>query len=432
MPAVISNKFRIHNAAQFKEALDDPANTIIYFYIGGVSEYADPLNPPSPGTATSNTNFAPWRDMIAAKRIQASDVAHVIPRHNWASGVVYVQFDDTTTNIIQDTFYVITDDFNVYKCLFNNGGVPSTVKPTGTSTASITTADGYVWKYMFSITTSDALKFLTASHIPVKLLTSDDGSQQWDVQQSAIDGSIDVIRVLTGGSGYTSTPTVTIVGDGTGASASAIVTSGSVTAINMTARGSGYTTATITVSGGGVTPGNEATAKAVISPKGGHGSNPIEELGGVFLLLNTRLDGTESGNFSTENDFRKIGLIVDPLAYGTVNRALSSVYRQTYRYTLTAIVGTTFTADQTVTYGSNTATVVQFDSANSILYTTLPMPFEFPNGVNLVGPSANGTITAVSTPGLEPYSGDVIYMENRVSVARAADQVEDIKLIIEF
>lgn len=437
MPSVVSNKFRIYNAAQFKEALDEPANTIMYFYIGGVSEYANPANPPSPGSAPANNDFYPWRDMFAVKRIQASDLSHVIPRHDWTSGLVYSQYDESTTDIVSDTFFVVTDEFNVYKCLFNNGSIPSTAKPTGTSTSLFTAADGYIWKYMYSINTSDAIKFVTSSHLPVKYLTSDDGSLQWDVQQAAIDGSIDVIRVTSGGSGYASLitpPTVQIVGDGSGATATAIMGSvlgsNTVIGINVTSRGSGYTYATIGFTGG--TPAAAATAKAVISPKGGHGHNPIEELGGLFLLINTRLDGSETGTFSTENNFRKIGLITDPLSYGTSNRAQSAVYRQTHRYTLSGITGTTFNLDDTITFGSNTATVVEYDSANSILYTTLPVPKEFPVGANLVGPTANGTVTVINTPGLKPYSGDIIYMENRVAVTRASDQVEDIKLIIEF
>jgi len=431
MPAVISNKFRIHNAAQFKEALDEPANTIMYFFLGGVSEYANPTNPPSPGSATANIDYYPWRDMFAVKRIQASDVSHVVPRHDWSSNTIYPQYDDTSTNIIADEFYVLTDDFNVYKCLSNNNGAVSVNKPTGTDVQSTTTADGYIWKYMYSVTTSDALKFLTSSHMPVKVLTSDDGSPQWDVQQAAVDGSLEVIVVSTGGTGYSSAPSVVITGDGTGAAATATISGGAVNKITVTSKGSGYTTATISFTGGG-TPSVAATARAIISPKGGHGSNPVEELGGVFLLLNTRLDASEGATFPVVNNFRKIGLITDPLAYGTSSRALSSVYRQTYRYTLGGVVGTTFNQDDTVTFGSNTATVVDFDSANNILFTTLPVPREFPNGANLVGPSANGTVTAISNPGLKPYTGDIIYLENRLAINRSADQIEDVKLIVEF
>ena len=331
MPAIVSNKFRLHNAQQFKEAFDEASNTVMYFYVGGPTSFTDDLNPPTPSSTTANVEFTPWRDMIGVKRVQASDVSHVIPRYDWASGTVYSQYDDKLTNINTDEFYVVTDEFNVYKCLFNNGGAASTTKPTGTSTSPITTADGYVWKFMFSITTADALKFLTTNYIPVKKLASDDGSAQWDVQAAAVDGAIHVIKVTAGGSGYTGVPSVIITGDGSGANATAIVTSNAVTGITMNSIGTGYTTATVLFSGGS---GANAAATAILSPKNGHGADPVEELGGLYVLVNTRLDGTESSTFSVANQFRKIGLIRDPSTFGTSTAALGSVYRQTYRYTL--------------------------------------------------------------------------------------------------
>ncbi len=449
MPAVITNKFRIHNAEQFKEALDEPANTILYFYVAGATPYADEANPFSPGTAVSNTEVYPWRDMYAVKRIQSSDVSHTTLRHDWQSGETYTRYDDQTTNILTDKFYVITDEYNVYKCLnanntpFNPSGTPSTVKPTGTpAETNISTADGYVWKYMYSVTTSDALKFLTASHIPVKRLTSDDGSNQWLVQQSAIPGGIDSVSLTSGGSGYLTAPTVTIAGDGTGATATASLNAGLVNNITITNKGTGYTQATISFSGGGPGNGNptaNAVAKVIISPKGGHGSDPVKELGGIYLLIDVRLDGNEANTFATVNDFRKIGIIRDPLVYGATNstqKATSLVYRQTFRYTLGSVTGTTFMLDEGVTSGANSANVIQYSTgATTYLYTTLPTPKKFALG-NVISNSnaapTSATITAIDNPGLEPYSGEIIYMENRVAVNRASDQIEDIKLIVEF
>lgn len=430
MPAIISNKFRLHNAQQFKEAFDEASNTIIYFYVGGPSSFTDDLNPPTPSSSTANVEYTPWRDMIGMKRVQASDVSHVVPRYDWVSGTVYSQFDDKTTNVNTDTFYVVTDEYNVYKCLFNNGGASSTYKPSGISTSPVTTADGYLWKFMYSITTADALKFLTTNYMPVKLLASDDGSAQWDVQAAAVDGAIHVIKVTAGGSGYTGVPTVTITGDGSGANATAVVTSNVVTAITVNSIGTGYTNATVSFSGGS---GANAAATAILSPKGGHGADPVEEMGGLYVLVNSRLDGTESSTFSVSNQFRKIGLVRDPYTYGTSTRALSSVYRQTNRYTVSSLTGS-FSIDETVTVGSNTATVVEWDSANNYLYTTLPQPQPFANTASISGggSGASATISAISNPGIQPYSGDVLYVENRSPIQRASDQIEDVKLIIEF
>ena len=77
----------------------------------------------------------------------------VVHQHLWAS-----------------TFYVVTSDYNVYKVISNNNGAQSTVMPTGTSTNILTTTDGYKWKFMYSISASDVIKFVTSDFIPVKTI----------------------------------------------------------------------------------------------------------------------------------------------------------------------------------------------------------------------------------------------------------------------
>lgn len=423
MGAIATSKFRVHNAEQFFEAFSETSNTMMYFFVGKPYAWPDEAVPPTPVNSTANIEFTPWRDMFAAKRIQTTDVSHAIERYDWTSGTVYDAYDDQDTNLLDDDFYVLTEDYNVYKCLFNNGGAASTVKPTGTSTSILTTADGYKWKYMYSISTGDALKFLTSSYMPV--------STDSTVEAAAVDGAIDIIKVATGGTGYTSTPTVTIVGDGVGATATATVTANAVSAITMSDVGSGYTSANVSITGGG---GANATATVIVGPKGGHGSNAVEELGGKFVMVNARLDGTESATFSTEAEIRQIGLLRDPTLFGTSNRAGDSVYRQTFKYTLTSVSGSGFTEDETVTVGGNSAIVVEYDSSNTTLFTTKPMVYNFANGATITGSSSNttATISVIDTPGLQPYSGDLLYVENRVAITRATDQIEDVKVVVEF
>ena len=400
----------------------------MYLFIGKPTAFPDDNSPPTPVNSTANIEYTPWRDMYGSKRITTADVTHAIPRHDWTSGTVYDQYDDQDTNLLDDDFYVMTEDYNVYKCLFNNSGGASTSKPTGTSTSEFTAADGYIWKYMYTVTTARALKFLTNDYIPVQLLASDDSTDQWDVQQAAVDGAIHVVKVTSGGSGYGSAPAVTITGDGTGATANCTITAGVVTSVTVTNKGSGYTRATVSFASGA------AAATAIISPKGGHGANAVEELGGKYVMLNVRLDGNESNTLSTANEFRQVGIVRDPYLYGTTNRAVASSYRQTFKYNLSSVSSGPFTLDETVTSGSNTATVVEWNSANNILYTTLPLNLPFANSASVTGGSstATGTISAIETPGLRPYSGDIIYVENRVPISRASDQIEDVKLIIQF
>ena len=426
MASIVTSKFRVHNAQQFVESFSEAANTTMYLFVGKNTGFPDDNNPPTPVNSTANIEFTPWRDMFGAKRVQSTDVTHAIERYNWTSGTVYDAYDDQDTNLVDDDFYVLTEDYNVYKCLFNAGGTASTTKPTGVSTLQFTTADGYIWKYMYTVTTSNALKFLTNDYIPVQTLASDDGSDQWDVQQAAVDGAIHVIKVTSGGSGYATAPAVTITGDGTGATANSTIVANVVTAVTVTNIGSGYTRATVSFASGA------AAATAIISPKGGHGANAVEELSGKYVMVNSRLDGSESNTISTANEFRQVGLVRDPLLFGTSTRATASSVRQTFRYTV-ANTGN-YTLDEVVTSGSNTAFVVEWDSTNNYLYTTKPLNQNFANGASIVGATSgtSRTITAISTPTLDPYSGDILYVENRVPIARATDQIEDVKLIIQF
>jgi len=426
MASIVTSKFRVHNAQQFVEAFSETSNTTMYLFVGKNTAFPDDNNPPTPVNSTANIEFTPWRDMFGAKRIQSTDVTHAIERYNWTSGTVYDAYDDQDTNLLDDDFYVLTEDYNVYKCLFNASGTASTTKPTGVSTLQFTTADGYIWKYMYTVTTSNALKFLTNDYIPVQTLASDDGSDQWDVQAAAVNGGIHVIKVTAGGSGYATAPAVTITGDGTGATANSTITANVVTAVTVTNIGSGYTRATVSFASGA------AAATAVISPKGGHGADPVEELGGKYVMINSRLDGSESNTISTANEFRQVGLVRDPLLFGTSTRATASSFRQTFRYTV-ANTGN-YTLDEVVTSGSNTAFVVEWDATNSYLYTTKPLNNNFANGATISGATSgtSRTITAISTPSLDPYSGDLLYVENRVPIARSTDQIEDVKLIIQF
>jgi len=425
MASIVTSKFRIHNAQQFYESFSEAANTIMYLFVGKNTAFANDNSPPTPINSTANIEYTPWRDMYGVKRIQSADVTHAVPRYNWTSGTVYVAYDDTSTSLLTDTFYVMTEDYNVYKCLFNNASAASTTKPTGTSSARFTTADGYIWKFMYTVSTAKALKFLTSDYMPIQTLESDDGTTQWSVQSAAVDGAIEVIKVTSGGSGYATAPSVTIIGDGTGATANATITANVVTAVTITAAGTGYTKASVSFGSGA------AAATAIISPRYGHGADPIEELGAKYIMINVRLDGSESNTISTANEFRQVGIVRDPYLFGTTTRASASSYRQTFKYQLSGISGT-FSLDEIVTSGSNTAAVVEWDTPN--LYLTKPVNQNFANAASITGSTstATGTIAAITTPGLQPYTGDILYVENRVPISRAADQIEDVKLIIQF
>jgi hypothetical protein len=194
---LITSHFRVHNAIQFFESFSETAPTRYYFYIAKSFAWNNEADPPTPTDTYQETYYNQWRDIMSVKRIQPSDVSHVVKRYDWVSGTVYDEWDDQENlqlyishTIQEHNYYVLTNENNVYKVVDNNKYGPSTVKPTGTGTTITSTADGYRWKYMYTISAGEALKFLTASWMPVKTLLSQDSSAQWTVQDNAANGAI--------------------------------------------------------------------------------------------------------------------------------------------------------------------------------------------------------------------------------------------------
>jgi hypothetical protein len=129
-------------------------------------------------------------------------------------------------------FYVITDEFNVYKCLDNNNNAISHYKPIGTTVDPVTFPDGYMWKFLYNIPIALRTKFLTDDYVPVVTALRN---------QFYSNGNIQTIRVDQAGSGYTSA-TISVQGDGYLEADPLYLTS-----INIDQGGVDYTTATISV-----------------------------------------------------------------------------------------------------------------------------------------------------------------------------------------
>jgi hypothetical protein len=86
--------------------------------------------------------------------------------------------------------------------------------------------------------------------------------------------------------------------------------------------------------------GSGGVVEVIISPKGGHGYNAVKELGAHYVMMNTTLTQAEGDDVSTANDFRRVGLVVDPYNYGTTTVASASTRRQTFALKLTGVSGT--------------------------------------------------------------------------------------------
>ena len=486
MPAIITDRFRIHNSEQFQEAFSETSGNAMYLGIGRPQAFATSTradgrtnnegSDTAPITPADNLNAQhfPYDDLLACKKIAASDVTFAIPRRNWVTGTTYdiyrhdygERITGTTTaqtansgvsNLHDASFYVLTTARNVYKCLDNDGNTASTVEPTGTSTSVLTTADGYKWKYMYTLTASQQSNFLSTDFMAVATDST--------VSSAAVAGAIDIIKIKTAGSGGSNgTHTnIDIRGDGSGGKCSVTVAGGVVTAVTVTTAGTGYTFGTVSnaqIVAAGATSLSGAELDVIIPPQGGHGKNAIEELGGFYVMLNTSLEGTESGNsgdLTVANDFRKITLIRDPQSSGSA--ASATTLRATKAINLTSVSGT-FTVDEEINQASTGAVgkVVEWDSTNSILYYIQTRhndegvdsngnqtAFSGTNAVSGQTSGATGTpTTSTSTINSQSFtsgysaseidadSGDILYIENRAPITRAADQTENIKLVIEF
>jgi len=498
MAAIITEKFRLHNAAQFEESFTESSNTVYYLFIGKSTPFTSGTtggsdsSPPIPLDSPTGEYYT-WDDMIAAKSIGSANIQRTVPRRNWVNGTIYDMYKPTysssststsgASNLYDSTFYFATSDYRVYKVLDNNSGAAySGSEPTSTSVAPFSSG-GYVLQYMYTLTSSQINNSLTADFMPVTTNAT--------ISAAAVDGSIDALSV-TVGSGYTNgTYYAAVYGDGTsqGTSSGAIVritvSGGAIVAFGSTAGtnttmhsvGAGYTYGTVNLASGytfsdaalssaSAIGGSGGSISVIIGPKGGHGFNAVEELGGHYVMAGITLTSAEGDDVTTENDFRRLGIIKDPYTFGTNSVATISTARMTYATKLTSQSGT-FDADEKISQATTGAIgkVIEWDSSNSILYyvqerfgdygtngtTGAYVAFSGANVITGATSSATGTPDAAAdsavtltggntvtfadgyaNPELAFDSGDIIYQENRKPISRSSDQIEDIKIIVEF
>lgn len=504
-------------------------NDYFHFAVGRTEAWTDDSSPEIP---IDNDSYVSKfrRSMMFTQQIDSADVCLLAKRVNWATGTVYDEYDDNisssnqsftgASNLADALFFVVTDEFKVYKCISNNNNGQSTVKPTSTGTSVFELADNYNWKFMFQISASDQNKFLDADFIPVRKLT---GNPTHDVT-----GEVDSITITAGGTGYTSVPTVVIQGDGDGlAAGTATISGGAVTGVTITASGSGYSFAFITFSGGGgsgaagsvnlgdadalpalqsavegaavsgtldrvivttagqdyaendvqvtvtgdgtgaeasakvnaatgaitsvrVTnpgsgysyaeiaivntsaPGTGATARAIVSPQGGHGSNAPRELFANNLGVTVSFADNDNRDLILGNDFRQIALIKN---IKTPAGVVYTTNTATACHIINVASVASYAVDDIITTDDGGSfTVIQIDSDNKNIYLTSTIPLITTNSVltNTTQNISSLSINSITEPEVDNATGEVIYLDNRSPVIRSADQVEQIKALIRF
>jgi len=444
--SVYSKNLNIFNAEQFKESVTETANTKLYFTIGRVEHWANDSLPNQANSSVTSL-YEVYRNMIGGKRVTGNDMYHCIPRINWTQGVTYDSYDHCTCSLIlfdsNTKFYTVTPNWDVYKCISNNGDRPSQNVPTQKITSGVVQeVDGYIWKYMYSISPAEQLRFTTLEYIPVKTLSVNDNSLQWQVQQNAIDGGLEYIEVQNAGIGYSDNSKIwiAITGDGIGANAFAQTNtiSNTISSIIIDRPGSGYTYANVRIVDDNGIYGAYAYGRAVISPPGGHGSDPLRELGGSNLMINIRLRYDEDGKLPTTNDFRQLALIKDPYQYSSTTIRSNTAITQLTTLTLSGVGDDDFSENEVVYQGTSlanaifTGTVVAWDGSSQLKLSNVSGTIE---AQTLFGISsgATGVVSIPYTlPDLEPNSGQLLYIDNIQPILRSSDQIEDFKIVLKF
>ena len=376
----------------------------------------------------------------------------------------------------------------------NSGkGIVSLEEPTHTDLQPRLESDGYIWKYLYTIKPSDIVKFDSVDYIPVPQNWTTN-SDTLDVRNAAVDGKIEVVVIEdTSSAAYQFSGTknnVPIRGDGQDGEASVTFVNGKPTAVQVTNGGSGYSFATLDLDSV-VTTSGSASFSVIIPPPKGHGADIYRELGANKVLVYSRIENADTTNpdFPVGNQFARIGIVKNPLVNGTTNlltaSSASGVYglrlvgaatstmnvsidgeiRQTIGIGSTAVgkiisydpvtkfirywqdrdLATKSPTGSIPTYGYRlnrfTSTPAAGGSLNVVVTTTSgDQTVEIDDSFTGVSTSVNSktyyfgqSITSgIASPEIEKYSGDIIYIDNRPEVTRAANQREDIKIVLEF
>lgn len=453
MPAIVTDPFKL----KFAEFLFNEANSSTdshEYYIGiGKADTYDSSDTVATPARTLEEEREARNNLQSVKKVTGQ--SFVVPRYNWSSGSTYSAWQDNQTGIPSNTYYVMTEDNEVYICLQQGKSATgtsnaSTVKPSYTDagvtdTQAFETSDGYRWKLMYALSASRANTFLSSGFIPCQNVAIDSSAanafelQQLNIQNTAAHGAILGVEIEDGGTGYTSAPTITFRGNGSGATATATISGGAIVKVEMdnesAGMGSGYDFASATVTG-------NAKLRPIIAPKAGIGNDARSDLKSSSIMFNIKPAGTENDTFNITNDFRQILLLrnleeMDSDVDG--NRYTGNSSRAQRFLTITGTISASnFVVNETITGATSKATAhideLDSNSGNKIFFhqNSNHVAGVFNDGEALSGSgSGSATVDSGDTHTIvDNHSGELLYIENRARVIRSSAQTEDIKVII--
>jgi len=429
----------------------------VYCFLSQVIPWSDDNNPDIP-LQTQKYLKNIYKSMFVAKKITTNNIIPVAQRIDWSANTNYAYYRDdvdmfarsNTTGLLVKNFYVKNRYDQVFKCLANNNGGLSNTEPFfqpgtyNTNQVFTSGSDGYKWKYIYTIDIGTKTKFMDSTWMPVPV-----GSQTPNATATAGTGSIDAIILTNGGTKYEpSNTTITITGDGSGATANLSMANGVITDINIFNPGSNYTYANVSITSAN-TQASNAAAYAPVSPVGGHGYDPVSELGCNHIMYITEFNSTETLNgvdyIPIDIDYRQVGLLINPMSDDTYPAfANGSIYDLSTQVTVASGFGT-YTPDETVvqidinpnstTYGQAifTGTVLSFNTSTNVI-KLINTNGTITKNLSIQGQTSGTTRTLLATtpPKFMKFSGYIAYIQNRSAVQRSSDGIEQFKFVLGY
>ena len=517
MSAIVTDQFRILNASNFVDSIESNsyyitlglANPVAAGY-GRTSDWN--TNPPSP---TDNLSYAGHTGdtVLFGKKITSANVRRIVRRIDWTAGTKYEIYRDdysvqnrapitNAARLYDANYYVMNEDYRVYICIENgsNGTNPkgnvSQDQPTFTDlepSRAGDSGDGYIWKYLFTISPSDIIKFDSTDYITVPNSWDTSTDAQIRAMRESGDSTINENQIKTvyiddSGSSYANGlgQEMNIIGDGEGGKVRVDVEGGKITNTVVVSGGKNYSYALVDLGSiNSNSTGTPAHLIPIIPPSRGHGHDIYKELGTDRVLVYARFDDSTK-DFPVDTSFAQVSIVKNPTAVGTSNTFTDNNFNGLSAFKFNNITGTPKVGEkieQTVQNGTAKAFgyVASFDTETKVLkyftdrslfynqttkdqqdYTgisTNGRPYAFESSSNLISGQTSSFTGAIDTafagiatnptgvkqinlgvsftagmavPEINKGSGEVIYLDNRASIARNARQKEDIKVILEF
>ena len=520
MASIITDQFRIFNAGNFV----DSVNTNSYYVFLGLANPNDggfgrtsglvgtqttwDSNPPSP---VDNLQYlSHYKDsLLFGKKIISSNVRRVVRKVNWTSNTRYDMYrhDYSPTNLTPNSnlprlydsdFYVMNSNFRVYVCIDNGSSGSNTLgnksqdEPTfidAEPSAAGSSNDGYIWKYLFTVSPSDIIKFDSTEYIILPNNWSTDTDSEIQRIRNAGNSEVEEnqikkIYIDTEGDGYVNGEyTVKINGDGAGATALITVENSSIKSAVVTAGGKGYTYGIVDL--GPLRTGTlsqNAKLIPIIPPSNGHGYDIYKELGADRVLIYARFDDSTK-DLPIDTKFSQVGILKNPTYTSSSTVFDENAFSGLSSIKLSSIPGRPTIGEKItqLTTAGNTATgyVASYDEDTKVLKYFRDRSLYYPNrtdetddsdvsdvsvihnfesianNIQFVTSGFNAPIdttfsdnkvtvgnkvinlgvlfqNGLSSSEINKKSGDVIYIDNRPLVTRNLRQKEDVKIILEF